>query len=79
MHGVSHVRPDEEDMYLTPPPTHYGVNEAIKAIGSSPNNKNNNSNRFVIFLLYYQIILKQSFILMQLIYFFFVKIKRTFL
>ena len=31
MHGVSHVRPEEEDMYQTPPPTHYGVGEAIKA------------------------------------------------
>ena len=31
MHGVSHVRPDEEDLYQTPPPVHYGVEEAIKA------------------------------------------------
>ena len=31
MHGVSHVRPDEEDKYCTPPPVHYGVEKALQA------------------------------------------------
>ena len=36
MHGVSHVRPDEEDKYCTPPPVHYGVEEALRARKDSP-------------------------------------------
>ena len=36
MHGVSHVRPDEEDQYCTPPPVHYGVQMALKARRESP-------------------------------------------
>ena len=35
-HGVSHVTPDEEDIYNPPPPMHYGVNQALKSLSSSP-------------------------------------------
>ena len=33
-HGVSHVTPEEEDTYNPPPPIHYGVNQALKSLGS---------------------------------------------
>jgi hypothetical protein len=29
MHGVSHVTPQEEELYNPPPPVHYGVNQAL--------------------------------------------------
>ena len=31
MHGVSHVSPEDEDKYCTPPPVHYGVQEALRS------------------------------------------------
>ena len=34
-HGVSHVTPEEEDTYNPPPPTHYGVERALKSLSSS--------------------------------------------
>ena len=33
-HGVSHVTPEEEDIYNPPPPTHYGVERALKSLSS---------------------------------------------
>jgi hypothetical protein len=31
MHGVSHIAPEDEDKYCTPPPVHYGVQEALRS------------------------------------------------